>query len=217
MLCPLCQSKETRETTEVGDGGDIKLTLCANQDCGYVHKKRVITVRPDGTTIERNRRVRPEDQPEGFVVEEVEDRIISADEMMRLAIKTREETIGKEANAIVREIIDKCSDPKIILDGKFSYLLTNERIEELPSDVVGMVVSKLADRGYKPRKVAAPGEGTRINIKWPTQKKKTRARKKKPAEDIQITKPKRQKKDPKQAAAANHRKKAQQARSKSPR
>ena len=218
MKCPSCGSNEIKTIHEVDDVGDIEKITCANEECGYILSSSVVVERADGSKMKRPRSVPSSEQPKPSFQLEEEDDILSAQEMMELAIRTREQTIGKAAKEIVSDVVECCA--KHVLDGNYDYLIGEEK--EVSGEIISMAVKDLKDRGYRVRKTAEPGKGTWLNVKWSTTRK-GRKPKKKPnsaappqEENLQF----KEKKEPttaqKQRAAAAHRKKALSSRSKLP-
>jgi hypothetical protein len=182
MPCSQCQTVEVKISNEIGDAGDIERTICANEDCGAILKEEVIVDRGDGTKLKRPRPVKLEDQPENFQFNGVQgaipDDLLSADQMLQLAINTREETVGKEAREIAKTILMACAE--VVLEGEHIHIIEEE---DSPSgEVIRLAVKELTDRGYKVKKTPKPGEGTELQVKWPTKQKPHRRKKKSKAD-----------------------------------
>lgn len=227
MKCPACGSTEVKSIQEVDDAGDIEKVICAGEECGYIHSSEIIVERADGSKMKRPQRVKPEDQPVSFdfpakgeAAAPPEERIMSAQEMMELAIRTREETIGKAAKDIVRDILAACAEN--VLEGKHDYLIG----EDVPGGVFSLVLKELRAKGYTVKKTAEPGKGTWTHVKWPTSRRGKKSAKKKktpdvaPEEEVTFKEKKGTSADPqaaqKQKQRAAQRKRALKARSKSP-
>ncbi|MFQ5351741.1 MAG: hypothetical protein ACE5D3_01555 [Candidatus Binatia bacterium] len=226
--CPGCNKEDFRVRVGIDDQGDVEETVCADDDCGYILKRERIVERPDGTKQRRPQRVAPDEQPEGLSPMKgrgpisLEEEIPSAEEMMRLAVQMREETVGKAARDIVRGALKEAAEPNVILKGNYEFLVSEE--DGVPAVVLKEVVRNLRERGYKPTRRAEPGVGTWIQIKWPTTAKSKRKKSKAPVQpkDSQEISFKKKTSGPQvespkaatqQRAAAKHRQKALKARS----
>ena len=177
MSCPQCQTIEVKTSNEIGDSGDIVRTICANEDCGVILKEELIIDRGDGTKMRRPRPIKKEDQPESFQASNrdgtpFDDGLLSAEQMLQLAINTREETVGKEAREIAKIILMGCAE--VVLKGEHTYIIEEENSPS--GEVIKLVIRELTDRGYKVKKTPVPGEGIEVNIKWPTKQKQKRKR-----------------------------------------
>ena len=217
MQCTQCKSKEFKTSTVIADEGDVERTVCAQEACQFIMREVLIVEKEDGTKQHRPRRVKPEDQPEGFgsdgaPVPEA-DPLLSAEAMMLLAIRTQEETVGKLSRDIAKSILDECAQN--VLKGEHTYLI--EEKNSTPGAVISQVVQELKDRGYKIKKSATPGKGTEINVKWATKKTPNKRKSRKAALDapaIQVVgKKELTPKQQKQAAERAKRKAALRARS----
>jgi hypothetical protein len=178
MICPQCKSKEFKTVTELDDAGDVERRVCANESCGYIISEELVIEAVDGTKMRRPRAVKQEDQPDSFnfggtETEEPKDRLMSADEMMHLALKTQEETVGKAAREIARNILEKCAEN--VLEGEYTYLI--EENDSPPGAVIAQAVKELKDRSYKVKQTPVPGKGVEVHVKWPTKKKASRRKK----------------------------------------
>lgn len=219
MQCPQCKSKEFKTSTVLDDVGDVERVACANGECGYVISEAIVEEAADGTKRKRPRSIKAEDQPETFAFGGGEataepDLLLSAEAMMQLAVKTQEETVGKQAKEIAKLILDECAAN--VLDGEHKYLIKEE--ESPAGAVIVQMVQELKDRGYKVKKTATPGEGTEIHVKWPT-KKSTKSKKKRLAAEAApqvgvVTKAELTPKQKKQEAEKAKRRAALKARSK---
>lgn len=233
MKCPACGSEKIKTVSEMDDAGDIQKVICAEDDCGYIHSSEILVERADGSKMRKPQRIKPEDQPVSFDfaakggggMQSPEEHIMSAEEMLELAIRTREETVGKAAREIVRDILAACAEK--VLEGEHEYLITED--DAPPGEVFSLALKELRAKGYRVKKTPEPGKGTWIQVKWPTNRRGRK--KKKPQKEVQTDEQLtfKEKKTPKakgtsadpemtakQKAAAAHRKKAMKARSKSP-
>jgi hypothetical protein len=186
MQCPQCKSKEFKTSTVLDDAGDVERVTCANEECQYVLSEAIVEEAADGTKRKRPRSIKAESQPESFAFGGGEappepDLLLSAEAMMLLAMKTQEETVGKQAKEIAKLILDECAAN--VLSGEHKYLIKEE--DSTPGVVIVQMVQELKDRGYKVKKTATPGEGTEIHVKWPT-KKATKTKKKKLAAEAAV-------------------------------
>jgi hypothetical protein len=175
-----CKHEETKINTIIDDAGDVEQTVCANKECGFIIKEEVLVTRPDGTEHRRPRRVDSGKQPEGFQfagrggrLESPEEKIMSAQEMLALAVKTREETVGKQARELAKQIITACAEN--VLAGEHRYQVEAE--SNTPGEIISLAVKELKTQGYRVKKEPVPGEGVWITIKWPTQTRKKRKEK----------------------------------------
>lgn len=94
------------------------------------------------------------------------ERLISAQEMLQLAIKEREETFGRRVKEIINHILQECKE--VILNGKLTYQLDNT----VSLEVGNGVVKELKRLGYKVQKQAEPGEHEPtifLTVGWPTK------------------------------------------------
>lgn len=227
-----CKHLDVRINTIISDGGDIEQTICANEDCKYILKEEQMVERADGTSLKRARPVKPESQPEGFEFKDKnlvppEERLLSAQEMLALAIETRENTIGKQARELAKVILEECA--KHVLLGEYTHCITEGTVS---GEIVTLTYKELKAQGYRVKKTPEPGVGTQLNIKWPIKLRKKKGKKqdpeikigtgtgspqprstkrvakKAPKADIEIRK--------KQNARAKHREEALAARSKLP-
>ncbi len=228
-----CSHKDIKTNVIIGDEGDIEQTICAAEDCAFVLKEERIVKRADGTTLKRAQPVKPESQPDSFEFKGKdgklalpEERLPSAQEMMALAIKTREETTGKRGRELAKTILEGCA--KDVLAGEYTYCVVEG---EVTGEIVTLAFRELKGQGYRVKKTPEPGVGTWINVKWPT---KLRKKRKEPDPEIKIgtgtgspqpqptRKPRKMVPQAdmetrrKQNAAAKHRKKTLGDRSKSP-
>lgn len=156
----------------IGDDGDIKRIVCANESCGYIISEHVIKERADGTKHEVPRSLKLEDQPESAQQDSSSDDLPTAAEMLLLAMQTQENTVGKAAKEIAKDILKMCAEN--VLKGEHTYLIKEE--DSHTSGVITQAVRELKDRGYKVKKTPLPGKGTEVYVKWPT--KKTQSKKK---------------------------------------
>jgi len=184
MPCPQCQTVEVKISNEIGDAGDIERTICANEDCATILKEEVIVDRGDGTKLRRPRPIKMEDQPDNFQFANrggtlsPPDELLSAEQMLQLAINTREETVGKDAREIAKTILNECAE--VVLEGEHTYLI--EEKDSPSGEVIKLAIKELTDRSYKVKKTPIPGKGVEVQIKWPT-KQKPRRKKKSHTED----------------------------------
>lgn len=186
MPCPQCQTVEVKTSNEIGDAGDIERTICANEDCGAILKEEVIVDRGDGTKLRRPRPVKMEDQPESFQFANrngtlaVPDDLLNADQMLQLAINTREETVGKDAREIAKSILMACAE--VVLEGEHTYLI--EEKDSPSGEVIKLAIKELTNRSYKVKQTPVPGKGVEVHIKWPTKQKPKRKKKKNHTPDV---------------------------------
>jgi hypothetical protein len=123
-----------------------------------------------GETIRKE--LRRDDAPEhqrvdrpGAVETKRPSKIPSAQELMRLAIKEREQTLGLQVSSLIEKMMDECR--KVILDGICEY---NIPPEEKPSGVVlKQAVKELKGLGYKVSLAPSPDGFNTVTIKWPTK------------------------------------------------
>lgn len=227
MKCPKCRGDKIKVSMTMDDSGDVEETVCADDECGWIIQRDQIVEQLDGEKIKRRRRVKPSEQPETALPPlEVEAPILTAAEMMQLAIHTRDKTLGKQSRDIVRNILNFCATPAVLLRGKYVYTFDEENKEEVPAEVIALVIKELRVRGYKPKKIPVPGKGTQVEVSWPTKKKTVRKKKRRETASAQ-KEPTAPKKKPttsarseediaKQAARKRKREKALQGRSKLP-
>lgn len=183
MICPQCKSKEFKTSTVLDDVGDVERKVCANEACMYIISEAVVEDAADGTKRKRPRSVKAEDQPEAFAFKGgasavADDGMPTAEAMMLLAIQTQEETVGKAARELAKQILDECA--KNVLEGEHTHLIEEDNTP--PGSVVKQAVQELKDRGYKVKKTPTPGKGTEIKVQWPTKKTHKTPKKKKAAE-----------------------------------
>ena len=187
IQCPACKGTETRKTSVVDDVGTVEQLVCANKECGYVLREEQVIEREDGTEVRRPRSVKPESQPEGFSFgpdnKKPEEPILTAEQMMALAIETREKTIGEASRALAKDIVEACAEH--VLEGEHDYLISDDDMP--PGEVLQAAVQELKDRGYTVRKSAEPGKGTWVKVKWPTKRKKRRKTSKSKQEEPQVS------------------------------
>ena len=216
MICQQCNGKDFKTSTEIGDVGDVERTTCSNEACMFVMKEVVLVDLGDGTKQRRPRAVKVEDQPDSFQSQGmVVDELPSVEQMTRMAIDAREETVNKRAREIAKTILSECAGKS--LDGEHTHLIEEENSP--PGEVIKQAVKELTDRGYKVKKIPVPGEGIKVQIKWPTAKKAARKSKKgaKVAPQVEVVeKLELSEKQKKQAEERAKRKAAQRARSVSP-
>jgi len=169
-----CKHANTKTSMSVDDQGDVETQTCT--DCGFILREvLIIESNVGGETIRRPRAVAYDAQPEGFhfpaekaPASASNDRIITAQEMALLAVKTREETTGKDTRELLKKMLDACVQN--ILEGKHTYLITPE--DAVPGEVLVAAVKELKAQGYKVGKTPAPGEGVWVEIQWPTNVRK---------------------------------------------
>lgn len=167
MNCQQCNGKDFKTATEVGDAGDIERTVCANDACMFIMKEVLLVERGDGTKQRRPRAVKVEDQPDSYQSKGlVVDDLPSVEQMTRMAIESREETVNKRAREIAKIILEECAGNS--LKGEHTHLIEEENSP--PGEVIKQAVKELTDRGYKVKKVPVPGEGIEVHVKWPTKK-----------------------------------------------
>ena len=168
MNCQQCNGKDFKKATEVGDTGDIERTVCANESCMFIMKEVLLVERADGTKQKRPRAVKVEDQPDSYQSKTMteDDGLPSVEQMTRMAIESREETVNKRAREIAKTILSECAGKS--LDGEHTYLIEEENSP--PGEVIKQAIKELTDRGYKIKKIPVPGEGIKVQIKWPTKK-----------------------------------------------
>ena len=224
-----CKHIDIKTNVIVGDEGDVEQTICASKTCNYILREEQLVERADGTTMRRARRVEAGSQPEEFEFKDKEgnlvppeERLPSAQEMLALAIKTREDTIGKQARLLAKTILDECAEH--VLEGEYTHCIKED---EVPGDIVTLAVKELKGQGYRVKRTPEPGVGTWVHVKWPT---KVRKKKKGVEPEIEIgrgkgspqRRPERRSAatdleiQSKQSAAAAHRQTALKARSKPP-
>lgn len=92
---------------------------------------------------------------------------MTAMQMAELAIRTRESTVGKKASELLANILGECV--KHVLDGEHEYVVN----EEVSGEIITQVIKELKSRGYKVSRRPEPGQGTYIEVKWPTKMKKS--------------------------------------------
>lgn len=216
-----CKHEETKVVGSIGDKGDVRQTVCTAEDCQFIVKEEILVKRDDGGEFWRTRGVKVEDQPEIFEFAGKDgkkavprEKIFSAREMALLAVRVREETVGKESRLLVKKVLDKCVEH--VLDGEYNYIVTPE--DNVPGEILTLTIKELKAQGYRVKKIPEPGKGVWIEVKWsirtPQKKKKTKGKN----SEIRIgrrgttdTTSARQ-----QAAATAHRKAALKVRSKLP-
>lgn len=181
--CQQCNGKDFKTNTEIGDAGDVERIVCANDSCKFIMKETLLVDRGDGTKQRRPRAVKVEDQPDSFQSHGMsvreDDELPSVEQMTRLAMEAREETVNKRAREIAKTILSECAGKS--LDGEHMHLIEEE--DSPPGEVIKQAVKELTDRGYKVKKIPVPGEGIKVHIKWPTTKKAKR-KTKKAAQDV---------------------------------
>ncbi len=92
-------------------------------------------------------------------------RLLTAQEMLYLAVKEREETFGRRVNELAGAIQEKIKS--VILAGKTDYSIT-----DYPGEVVKGAIKELRGLGYKLKQIPQPEtSGTLIVISWPTKLK----------------------------------------------
>jgi hypothetical protein len=184
MICPQCKAKEFKTSSVLDDAGDVERVTCANESCGYIVSEELVVEAADGSKRKRPRHVKAEDQPEGFAFtgsstaasKPESDGLLTAEAMMLLALQTQEETVGKQAKEIAKEILSECAEN--VLNGEHTYVIEEENSP--PGAVIVQVVQELKDRGYKVKKTPSPGKGTEIHVKWPTKRPQKKQKKKSP-------------------------------------
>lgn len=180
MKCTLCKGTETKIVSYIDEQNDVERTVCANEDCEWIIREEVIVPRPDGTQNRLPRRVAPDQQPVkavgGAAPATTDNRILSAQEMMEKAIKMREETIGKQIKDLLLSALEGCAEPDNLLAGKYKFLVEEGTVQGI---VLAGAVKELRGLGYTVTKSPKPGEGTWIEVKWPTKRAKKRKDKKK--------------------------------------
>lgn len=184
MICPQCKTKEFKVSMELDDQGDVERRTCANDSCKYIISEEIVTEAADGSKRKRPRHVKAEDQPEGFAFtgsgsstttsKLEQDGLLTAEAMMLLALQTQEETIGKKAKEIAKDILSECAEN--VLAGEHTYIIEEENSP--PGAVIIQVIQELKDRGYKVKKTPSPGQGTEIQVKWPTKRPQKKQKKK---------------------------------------
>jgi len=92
-------------------------------------------------------------------------RLLSAQEMLYLAVKEREETFGRRVNELAGAIQSQIKNH--ILDGKTEYIVTDS-----PGEVIKGTIKELRGLGYKLKQTPQPDTGgSKIVISWPTKLK----------------------------------------------
>lgn len=155
---------------EVFDGqDDVVRTVCADPDCGFILRQVRIFIDANGEEVRRPKSIPADAQPlpkgsSGRRAVAVEDVPLSAQEMAKLAMRTREETTGKQVQEIVRKILAACTAH--VLEGQHTETLGEA---ELPTEaILAAVLRELRGLGYKVRHWPEPGAGVHVEVKWPT-------------------------------------------------
>ncbi len=101
-------------------------------------------------------------------------RLLSAQEMLSLAIRERQENLGNKIREFALIIQDRCRD--VILDGKLKYQLSLDD-PQLPSgEVISGAIKELRGLGYKAKQIPDPQNGSLdIYVSWPTKIKTKKA------------------------------------------
>lgn len=163
--------KTVIQTAEGPNGEDIVQTL---QD-GKVIKEEYIYYDDKGEEVRRRPKsirpekieVNPNDAGTIGAVGKDAPKPLTALEMAELAIKTRANTIGKKVEELLGKILAECV--KHVLDGEYEYKVD----ESVSGDILIQTLKELKSRGYKAKRWPEPGQGTYIEVKWPTKTKKS--------------------------------------------
>ncbi len=94
--------------------------------------------------------------------------LISASEMLRLALREREATFGKLVHELLEEIMTGCKS--VILDGVYNHSIP--LMQGISSEVVKQAVRELKGLGYKVKVVPDPGSLATLTVKWPVKEDK---------------------------------------------
>lgn len=95
-------------------------------------------------------------------------KVISAAEMLKLAIKEKEQTFGKRVQELLAEIMDGCK--LVILEGKYSHRI--DVGDSIPAEVIRQAAKDLKTLGYKVKVGPDPKGLTVLTIRWPVKEEK---------------------------------------------
>ncbi len=111
--------------------------------------------------------------------------VISASEMLRLALREREATFGKRVQELLQQIMEGCKS--VILTGSYTHEVGFD--VDVPAEVIKQAVRELKGLGYKVKVEPAPDVLATITVKWPVKedKKGKRGRPPKTAKVVEET------------------------------
>lgn len=152
--------KTTTLTGEGPNGEDI--VQFVDTETGAVIKEEVrrndsrvvVTTDEDGAPVVEDKKAPP--------------KVMSAAEMMRLAIREKELTFGTKVQELLAEIMDGCKE--VILEGTYSH--TIPMMAGLTADMVKQAVKDLKNLGYKVKLEVDPGSMGIMTVKWPLKEDK---------------------------------------------